>query len=343
MGDRNPLIATVIPVLNEEKFIAACIDSLMKQSLPPSQHMILILDGGSTDSTRSIVENAIRKSEESNGPVIELHDNPGKYVAEARNLAMSLLPKSVEFTVELIGHCTVEPSHLQVRMDEWTRLSKLFPKPLAALGVLVMSREGVHGTYESWIEGALSSPFGSGNGQFESFTESSETKVPAFAMHSRSALTRVNGWDPEFITSQDSDLSMRLLEHGYAVARTAKTYVRMAKRSQLANWWKMGHRYGFWRMKTVRKHPTRASIREFLPWFGLVMTICLMLWNPNVGIVLPSLYLFVLLAEGLRSSIKTKRITAILGVPLCLLMLHTSFSIGLLDGIFRKGRAPNDR
>ena len=31
------------------------------------------------------------------------------------------------------------------------------------------------------------------------------------------------------------------------------------------------------------------------------------------------------------------------GVPLCLLMLHTSFTLGLVDGLLRRGRLPSDR
>ena len=150
------------------------------------------------------------------------------------------------------------------------------------------------------------------------------------------------GWDPEFITSQDSDLSMRLLEHDYAVARTPKTYVRMAKRSKLTNWWKMGHRYGFWRMKTVRKHPTRASLRNFtLVWIGDdTMSDAL---ETECGSC-SSIALFVRVAcRGLTFFIQNKTNNKYFRVPSCLLMLHTSFSIGLLDGLFRKGRAPTDR
>ena len=98
MSDANPLIASVIPVINEENFIGACIDSLVNQSLPSNQHIILVLDGGSTDSTKSIVQQAILSSKELKGPEIQLHENPGKYVAEARNLAMTLLPQSVQFS-----------------------------------------------------------------------------------------------------------------------------------------------------------------------------------------------------------------------------------------------------
>jgi glycosyltransferase involved in cell wall biosynthesis len=343
MSDAQPLIASVIPVLNESMHIGACLDSLIAQSLPAEQHMVLVLDGGSTDSTRDEVKKAIQRSKDANGPLIELHSNPKKYVGDARNLALTLLPDSIQYTVEMIGHSTVEPDHLEIRRQEWTRIESTATVPLAAVGIRVKPRIGDHGTIESWIEGTLASPLGSGSGQFDTFTVSGPTHTPAFAMHSRQALEKVNGWDTSYITSQDSDLSMRLLEAGFSIHRTPATSVQMVKRSGLLKWWKMGHRYGFWRMKILRKHPKRVSLREFLPWFGFLATLLLCFLQTELALVLPGLYLGVLVIEGLRSSIISKRFSNLLGVPLCLFMLHSSFSVGLLDGLLRKGRAPSDR
>ena len=343
MSGSGPVIATVLPVLNEENYIEACLQSLIQQSLPAEQHMILVLDGGSTDSTREKVERIIALSVQSNGPRIELHSNTGKYVAQARNLALKILPSSVQFTVEMIGHSTVDKDHLEVRLSEWKLLEEEHSKPLGGVGVKVLPSLGRHGAVESWIEGCLTSPFGSGNGQFDGFNSRGLTQVPAFAMHSRQALDSVNGWDTNFITSQDSDLSMRLLNAGFTLARTPATHVRMVKRSTLGKWWKMGHRYGFWRAKILRKHPKRTSVREFLPWIGAIVTLSLLGAGSSFTGILPSCYGTVLLLEGLRSARKARRISLIFGVPFCLVLLHSSFSVGLVDGLFRKGRASQDR
>ena len=45
-------VCAVIPVLNEEKFIAKCIESLLAQTMPVD---ILVMEGGSTDDTREIL------------------------------------------------------------------------------------------------------------------------------------------------------------------------------------------------------------------------------------------------------------------------------------------------
>ena len=51
MSDVQPTIASIIPVLNESEHIGACLNSLIAQTLPSENHMVLVLDGGSLDST----------------------------------------------------------------------------------------------------------------------------------------------------------------------------------------------------------------------------------------------------------------------------------------------------
>ena len=228
----GPTIATVIPVLNEEGHIGKCLESLIAQDHPANDHIILVLDGGSTDNSQSEIENAIIYSQQNNGPKIELIDNPGRHVSSARNLALSRIPPSVTHLIELIGHCIVPQNHISTRMKSWQKYDLQIKEnnsaPLGALGVKVLPREGDLGMFESWVEGALSSPLGSGGGQFDNFSSAGKTKIPAFATHLRSAVQGVGGWDDDFISCQDSDLSMRMIEQGYCLMRCPETTVSMA-------------------------------------------------------------------------------------------------------------------
>lgn len=343
----GPTIATVIPVLNEEGHIGKCLESLISQDYPAHNHIILVLDGGSTDNTISEIESMIEKSKQIDGPKIELAKNPAKYVSNARNLALNLLPPSVTHMIELIGHCVVPQDHISTRMRSWQKYELQTKEdnssPLGALGIKVLSRKGKLGMFESWVEGALSSPLGSGAGQFDNFNTPGNTKIPAFATHLRSAVVDVGGWDEDFISCQDSDLSMRMIEQGYHLMRCPETTVSMAKRTSLSRWWKMGHRYGFWRTKIVIRHPKRISLREYAPWFGAILSAILYFASSTYWMIPALMYCTVLIAEALRSSITNRRISLLVGIPLCLIMLHTSFSIGLLDGFIRKGKESSDR
>jgi GT2 family glycosyltransferase len=342
-GGAVPTVATVIPVLNEVGFLEPCLKSLLHQTVAPSLHMILVLDGGSNDGTVELVHRIIQEHQGEQWPRLLLEMNPQRTVAHARNLALKVLPDSVEFMVEMIGHATVSPDHLQQRLQAWADCEAKVPLGLAGVGVRVIEAEQQRTRVGDWVEGALASPLGRSGGQFSQFRTLEPTKVPAFVMHRREALMAVGGWDEAFITSQDSDLSMRLLKADYHLYRHPLPTVSMHKRNGLRRWWKMGHRYGFWRTKVLLKHPRRAQWQEFLPLIGLVGS-GLLVGLGSAWASLPfSLYVVALFAGGGLEALRQRRASSMVGVPLCLLMLHASFSLGLVDGLFRKGRFPSDR
>ncbi len=341
-GSNGPIVASVIPVLNEAEHIISCLESIAAQTYDPSKHMIIVLDGGSVDNTKQLIEDYI-SSAKGNRPEIILVDNPGKHVAQARNIALEMLPETVEFTLEIIGHSIIPKHHIQTLVDCWKEIEQESTKEIASLGCLVKPKLGNHGIVESWVESVLSSPIGSGDGQFQNFTGTNQTTTPAFCLHSVSALRKVGGWDESFITSQDSDLSMRLLEHGFSIWRTDSTHVNMVKRTNIVSWAKMGFRYGFWRTKTIMKHPKRAKTREFLPWIGLLATLFLFESNVVMWYYLPLIYAITVVLESIRQSFKTQNFHLIIGFPVCLIILHTTFSLGLLIGIFGRKRSYNDR
>ena len=70
-------VAVVIPTLNEEKFIARCLDSVIAQSYPFADMDVMVVDGGSKDRTKDIVENYKNKYKN-----IRFLNNPGKIQAQ---------------------------------------------------------------------------------------------------------------------------------------------------------------------------------------------------------------------------------------------------------------------
>ena len=258
----------------------------------------------------------------------------------ARNLALQHLPESITHLLEFNGHIEIGRDHLVQMKEAWSRLESKHER-LAGLGCRVVGNDSTKNTVESIIDATLSNPLGGGTGQFAQFHVEGKTNVPAFALHLRSALEDVGGWDESFLTSQDSDLSMRLSKAGYVLCRTPNAVAKMRRRTSFSSWFLMSHRYGFWRTKVLLKHPRRLVIRELLPLFGLIATSLLLLFNPMWSMILIGAYGTVLLLSGLLSA--KEGLSHIVGVPFCLFILHTGFTIGLFDGLIRKGRASRDR
>ena len=340
MRTSKPWLATILPVLNEEVHIEACLQSLLCQSIPSDEHMIVVLDGGSIDRTKEIVQAIQEGLKHDEQPLIQLIDNPNRFVPHARNLALQNLPDSVTHLLEFNGHIEAEPDHLSKMKAIWLRLEEQNPS-IAGLGCKVIGSQGEQGTVESIIDSTLRSPFGGSTGQFAIFENEGPTNVPAFALHRRSALEAIGGWDESFLTSQDSDLSMRLKKAGYSLFRTADVVVKMRRRTSFRSWSLMSHRYGFWRTKVLLKHPKRIVLRELMPLFGLILTSILLAINPIFAAVPLGAYACVLVVSGLLNI--RKGISHVVGVPFALLILHVGFTFGMVDGLVRKGRASRDR
>jgi hypothetical protein len=122
----------------------------------------------------------------------------------------------------------------------------------------------------------------------------------------------------------------------------------MAKRTTVKQWWRMGFRYGFWRMKHIIDAKSRMRIGEFLPWIGLATVLGFAI-DGRTSLFVPNFlwpiiaYFTTLIAVGVNEARREKEISLIWGVPSMLFLLHTSFSMGLLAGVFRSGKPPNDR
>ena len=102
-GPVQTLVGNGSPVLNEENHIEACLNSLLHQSLPANEHMILVMDGGSTDATKEIIQSMMRKLDGDKHPTLVYHENPGRFVPHARNLAMQHLPESITHVLNSMG------------------------------------------------------------------------------------------------------------------------------------------------------------------------------------------------------------------------------------------------
>ena len=95
--------------------------------------------------------------------------------------------------------------------------------------------------------------------------------------------------------------------------------------------------------KLVKRHSNRIDIRELLPWLGILLTAVLYYTGSNYWFVPAAFYTLVLGLEGVKSCIISQKLSHVYGVPIAILILHTSFSLGIFYGIFGKSQSFNDR
>jgi glycosyltransferase involved in cell wall biosynthesis len=98
----SPLISVIVPFFDSERHIAACIESLLSQDAAGAPYEILLIDNGSTDNSRAIVE---RYPE-----LIVLEESkPGAYAARNTGIRQTRAPL-IAFTD---ADCVVAPDWLR--------------------------------------------------------------------------------------------------------------------------------------------------------------------------------------------------------------------------------------
>ena len=102
----NYTVAIIIPTLNEEKFLSRCLDSVIAQSFPFEEMDIMVVDGGSRDKTREIVNEYHQHYEN-----IRLIDNPGKIQSIAFNIGIK--NSTAPYIVRLDAHAYYKPYYIE--------------------------------------------------------------------------------------------------------------------------------------------------------------------------------------------------------------------------------------
>ncbi len=102
---KKPAISILLPVRNEEKYIAACLDGIFQQEGLDGDFEVIVADGMSDDLTCEIIQAYQVKYRN-----LILIDNPGKIVSTGMNLAIQRA--SGEIIVRIDGHTTIAPNYV---------------------------------------------------------------------------------------------------------------------------------------------------------------------------------------------------------------------------------------
>src|SRR5262245_34556616 len=164
-----PFVSVVIPVRNEQAFIARRLERMLAQDYPVDRIEIIVADGMSDDGTREIVGQYAGRF-----PRIRLIDNPERVTPSGLNRAIDVARGDVISRID--GHCEVSPDFIRQNV----RLLEEHPEAWAVGGPMVHAGAGLLG---GAIAIAMSHPLGVGmaNHRFAHFEGHVDTvQFPTF-------------------------------------------------------------------------------------------------------------------------------------------------------------------
>jgi len=318
----SPTISVVMPVLNEARDLNTLLDQVLNQKPPAGGFEVLVVDGGSTDDTRSIVT---ARGEDC--PNLLLLDNPRRLSGAGRNVgARAARGKYVLF---LDGHCALPRDDYLIRtveLFESTGASCLCrPQPLNRMAANEWSR-AISAARHSWLgHYPASDIYGGPSG----FTDPSS----AGAAYARSLIEDLGGYDERFDACEDVEFNHRVALGGFPSYFHPDLTVEYRPRASLGAFFRQMFRYGRGRARLMARHPT------MIPWplvlttayVALAVVTCIAYGLREVGPMAGIPIAAWLLATGIESLRLARSLPGFLKTWLAFAVIHG----GLLLGFWR--------
>jgi len=330
---QSPFVSVVIPCYNEEKFILRVLKTLTSQ-YDSSRYEIFIVDGGSSDNTRDIVEDFVR-----NHPTlsVRLLANPKRDIPAALNIGIAAARGDI--IVRMDAHSL--PSHNYVREC----VSELEAGEAAIVGMPWHIKPGADSHIGSAIALAVSSSFGAGDARYRLATNSRRfvDTVP-FGAFKKRLWEELGGFNESLLTNEDYDFNYRARRSGGQIVLSPRAYTDYFARPTL--WGLAGQycRYGMWKARMLKLNPSSIKIRQIIPPLFVVTIVGLLALGVLstafwwLLLIVISFYLLTALFFASRIAVREKRLMLILSLPLVFLVIHVCWGASLIVGLFRPGR-----
>jgi glycosyltransferase involved in cell wall biosynthesis len=322
----NPSLTVVIPCLNEENYIKDTINSFLGQDCK-YDFEILIMDGGSTDNTVSIV-NSFSKNEK-----VRLINNPNKTTPYALNLGIQ---NSKYNHILIAGAHAFYPSSLLKTLLNYLRDNDEF----SCVGSMLKTSPA-DSTYKSQaISDSSSSPFAVGNSLFRIGVNSPlSVDTVAFGCYKKEVFDEVGLFDTDLTRNQDDEFNARLIKHGHKIALLPDPVIEYYARNSLKKLQKMFYQYGLFKPIVNKKLQCRVSYRQFAPpvfVFSLILSVMISFISKEpvfLAVVCPY---FIFLILAFFSNFKNNKNLIIAGFfTFSIVIIHLSYGMGFLKGVYK--------
>ncbi len=326
MLEDYPKVSFLIPLLNEEKTLAQCLDSLLALQYPSEKIEILLAIGNCTDNTRVIADDYAKKHSN-----IRIFENPTGNTSIGRNICIK--HATGEMLMNYSGHVITEKNLL----SELAFRLKNQPPDVAAVGCSNLSPGKQN--FIGMVSGAAFLSFMGGRNFFSQnavFPQERFTDHLSFSFYRKEAVEKVGGFDPVFWCGQDYELDIRLRKVGYKILYTPKTKVYHFKRDSVRSLWRQMYRYGIARAKMVKKHPDTLKFFHLLgPGFilGSLLVVLLTVFGVFPIWFLASLVVAYLLMSLVSTLQITRKPSVVVSSVLFYLLIHVGYGAGFIRGV----------
>jgi succinoglycan biosynthesis protein ExoA len=336
----TPRVSVIIPCYNEVGTIGFLLEALVDQGLAAGQMEVILSDGMSTDGTREAVEAFGRAHPELPTRIV---DNKDRLIPAALNRGIH--QALGEFIIRLDAHSIPDPDYIR------RCLQVLADTGAANVGGVWDIRPGADRWIARGIAAAAAHPLGAGDARYRISGAAGRVDTVPFGAFRREWYDRIGPFNEQLPSNEDYEFNVRLQQAGGTVWFDPTIRSTYFTRRDLGALWRQYARYGFWKSRMLRAHPTTLKWRQALPPLFVALVVLLGAASPFWAV--PRLFLGLSLAiygaatiaAGLIEALRRRDPGLLIGFPLAIWTMHFAwggaFLWGLLGGrLTGEERAP---
>lgn len=316
-------VCVAMPIRNEERFLEAAVLSVLGQTFPPDRIEIIVVDGGSTDGTLTVLDR-IRADH----PEITVLDNPQRIQAVALNLVIASC--SADVIVRVDGRARIAPEYVERCVD-------LLASTRAGCVGGAMRPVG-HNAISRGVATAMSMSLGAGTGSFRSAERQGEVDTVYLGAFPRDVLMHAGGYAEDLPASEDYDLNQRLRRAGYGVYLSPQLISEYVPRDSFAAVWRQFFHYGYYKMRVVRRSPGTLRRRHVVVPLSMIMLLIVtsgLVITRHLWLVLPdALYVAPIVASAVSKSRRYPTVACLAVVAA--ICMHVAWACGCMVGLISK-------
>lgn len=314
-------VSVLIPCLNEEAFIVNCIESILSGSYELDKLEILVIDGGSADNTINLVKELQEKH-----PQIRIINNPKTSVPAALNIGRR--ESTHEHLIWLGAHAIYDKHYIS------NSIRTLLSNKVASVGGVITP---VGRSYLGRaIAIATQAMFGIGNAKYRYATTPQHVDTVFGGCWTKTTLSKIGGFNECWKRNQDYELNTRLRKQIGPILLNPEIKCEYFCRDRLPCLARQYFEYGYWRFRTLIKHPSTLNIRVLAPPIFVIGSAASIISMPFFGplTAMPLIvYLSISFLISIYLSIKHKQYSTLLFLPLIFLCIHLSWGLGFITSI----------
>ena len=246
------MVTVVIPCLDEEATIAACLRSVQAQTYPRDRLEVLIADGGSRDGTREAIAAV---AAEVPALAVQIIDNPERLQAPGCNRAIARARGDVIVRMDAHAHYAADYVERCVEALEQTGADNVGGAQRAA-----------HRTFfQRTLAAALESPLAVGGAAYRHTDREGWVDTVWLGAFRRSVFETVGLFDPRAATNEDAELNLRIAHAGGRVWLSPRIVAYYYPRDSIGALARQYLRYGVGRARTTLKHRRLQTLRPLAP------------------------------------------------------------------------------